>query len=249
MTKRWLSFFWRYGPWLFILIAAVAYYPRFLKSSSMVLYPEGAHCLLHGQVMHTCSFPFTYPPLFAFLMLPFDPMPMWLRNLLWYLVTLGATIGSFKLSEMIARSAIAVPLTAAELIWLRLLALVLSLKFLLAVFENQSYDALCVFAVLLGLAALVTGREFWGGAALAIGAALKATPIIFLPYLLWKRHFAAAAAFACVFILASYLPDIFFTPEGAAHGYFNTWLREVAGASLDVEPGVQIMHFGGVLIS
>lgn len=50
---------------------------------------------------------------------------------------------------------------------------------------------------------------------------------------MWKRHFVAAAAFAVVFVAASYLPELLFTPAGAAHGYFNTWLHEVVDASLD----------------
>ena len=116
---------------------------------------------------------------------------------------------------------------------MRVLGLLLSLKLVVAVFENQAYDAFVLVFLMAGLALLLAGREFWCGASLAFAAALKATPLIFLPYLLWKRHFVAAATFAAVFVAASYLPDLFFTPAGAAHGYFNTWLHEVVGASLD----------------
>ncbi len=76
----------------------------------MELYPQAASCLLRGEMLQTCDIGFSYPPIFAFLMLPLEPMPLWLRSLVWYLVTFGATIGSFKLSEMIARRAIAMPL-------------------------------------------------------------------------------------------------------------------------------------------
>ena len=249
MTEGWRSsYFRRYGLWLILVVAAVAYYPRF-SHSPLELYPKSASCLRHGEALQICDPGFTYPPIFAFVMLPFDAMPAWLRNPVWYLVTLGAAIGSFRLSEMPAGSAIAKPLTAAELGWVRLLALVLSLKFVLAVLENQAYDLLVLLFVLLGLAALVTGREFWAGAGLAFAAALKATPLVFVPYLLWKRHFAAAAAFAVVFIAASYLPDLFFTAAGASHGYFNTWLREVAGASLNVEVAKHAFWAGANLLN
>jgi hypothetical protein len=180
-------------------------------------------------------------------MLPFEPMPLWLRNLVWYLVTVGATIGSFKLAEKIARNAVAAPpLNAVELYWLRFLSLLLSAKLILAVFENQAYDALVLLVLLLGLYALTTGRELRGGAGLAFAAALKATPLIFLPYLLWRRRFAAAAAFVVVFLAASFLPDLLFTPAGAGHGYFLTWLREVAGNSFGAKDtywaGANIMN-------
>jgi hypothetical protein len=227
----------RYWPWLFILIAAAAYYPRFVKiPAGMEMYPQAAACMLHGEMLQTCDIGFSYPPIFALLMLPLEPMPLWLRNLAWYLITIGATIGLFKLSEMIARRAIAIPLSAFELGWLRFLVLLLTSKLVLAVFENQAYDALVLFVLFCGLAAIVTGREAWGGAGLAFAAALKATPLIFLPYLLWKRHFVAAAVFVVVFIGASFLPDLFFTPAGAPHGYFVSWLRDVAGASFGVVP-------------
>jgi hypothetical protein len=227
----------RYWPWLLILIAAAAYYPRFVKiPAGMEMYPQAAACMLRGEMLQSCDIGFSYPPIFALLMLPLEPMPLWLRNLAWYLITIGATIGLFKLSEMIARRAIAIPLTAIELGWLRFLVLLLTLKLVLAVFENQAYDALVLVVLFCGLAAIVTGREAWGGAGLAFAAALKATPLIFLPYLLWKRHFVAAAAFVVVFIGASFLPDLFFTPAGATHGYFVSWLRDVAGASFGVVP-------------
>jgi hypothetical protein len=232
---------WRYGPWLLILLAAAAYYPRFIKvptlPNGMQLYPKAAYCLLHGEMLQHCDNGFTYPPILAFLMLPFEPLPLWLRELVWYLITVGAMIGSFTLSVTIARNAIVSPLSAVELRWVRLLGLLLSAKFILAVFENQAYDALVLLVLLYGLVALMTGREVWAGAGLGFAAALKATPLIFLPYLLWRRHFAAAAAFVAVFLAASFLPDVFFSPAGAAHGYFVSWLREVAGGPFGIDPG------------
>jgi hypothetical protein len=161
------------------------------------------------------------------------------RLVAWYVVTLAATIGSFKLSESIARKTLTAPLDHAELCWLRFFALLLSAKLILAVFENQAYDALVVMAVLLGLAALSEGRAFAAGASLALAAALKATPLIFLPYLLWKRHFTAAAIFGVVYALASLLPDILFAPaysDAYFSTYFSTWLYQVAGPALGINP-------------
>ena len=158
-----------------------------------------------------------------------------LANLVWYGVTLAATIGAFKLSETIAVKSLAAPLGRAELFWLRLFALLLSAKLIPAAFENQAYDALVLLGVLLGLAALSQNRPLAAGAGLALAAALKATPLIFLPYLLWKRYFAAAAAFVPVYALASLPPDLLFAPAGGP-GYFSTWLGEVAGPALGVNP-------------
>jgi hypothetical protein len=233
--------FQRHGVLVLIIFAAAAYYPRFVKlPAGMETYPQAASCLWHGQILQACDQGFTYPPFFAFLMLPFVPMPLWLRDLVWYGATLAATIGAFKLSEIIASRSLTTPLRRPELSWLRFFALLLSAKLILAVFENQAYDALVLVALVFGLWALSDERPLAAGAGLALAAALKATPLIFLPYLVWKRHFSAAAAFVCVYATASLLPDILFTPAGhgsLADGYFFTWLREVAGPSLGINPG------------
>jgi Glycosyltransferase family 87 len=220
--------------WFVIALAATAYYPRFVKlSAGMETYPQAATCLWHGQMLQACDQGFTYPPFFALAMLPFTVMPLWLRDLVWYGVTVAATIGAFKFSESLARKAL--PLDGAELVWLRILTLLFSAKVILAVFENQAYDALVLVAVVFGLAALRDGRALAAGAGLALAAALKATPLIFLPYLLWKRYFVGAAAFVLVYAAASLLPDILFAPAGDP-GYFSTWLAEVAGPSFGVNP-------------
>jgi hypothetical protein len=229
--------------WLAIALAAAAYYPRFIKlPAGMETYPQAAWCLWHGQMLQACDQGFTYPPFFALIMLPFAVMPLWLRDLVWYGVTLAATIGAFRFCESLARKALPARLDDVELLWLRIFALLLSAKVILAVFENQAYDALVIVALLAGLAALRDGRAFAAGAGLALAAALKATPLIFLPYLLWKRHFVSAAVFVLVYAIASLLPDFLFAPSGGP-GYFATWLGEVAGPSLGFNPAAAPFAF------
>src|SRR5215472_3848451 len=244
----------QFRPWLFVGLAAAAYYPRFVKiPAGMETYPQAASCLWHGQMLQVCDQGFTYPPFFALLMLPFVPMPLWLRDLVWYGVTLAAVIGAFKLSETIAARSLAAPLLRPELSWLRFFVLLLLAKLILAVFENQAYDALVLVAVVFGLWALGADRPLAAGAGLALAAALKATPLIFLPYLLWKRYYAAAAAFICVYAIASLLPDVLLTQAGSqgflVAGYFSTWLGEVAGPSLGVNPaGAPFVFWDGANI-
>jgi hypothetical protein len=227
----------RYGPWLLLALLAAAYFPRFAKEP-MTLYPDAARCLLDNRPLQLCEVMFTYPPAFAFVMVPFVSMPMWLRQPIWYLITIGATILSYRLSELLARRLVGDAFSAAQLAWLRGLVLLLSFKFVLAVLENQSYDAFSFGFIVLGLAALALGRDAAAGAALGFAAAIKATPLVFFPYLLLKRRFGAAAAFALLCLAVSFSADALFTPTGTAHGYFMTWLREVAGASLGENPNL-----------
>jgi alpha-1,2-mannosyltransferase len=243
--RKWLD---RYGPWIALLVASAAYYRRFAspQDAGMLLYPQAAQCLLDNRIMQVCAEPFTYPPAFAFIMTPFAGMPMGLRLFVWYVITVGATVGVYKLAEKLAEKLFIEPFGLVEQGWARILALVLSIKFALAVLENQAYDTLSLVFIMLGLTGLSKGRDVWGGAAIGFAAAIKATPLIFLPYLIVKKRFAAAAAFTVVLLLVSFAPDIVFTPQGATQGYLSAWLHHIAGASLFNPEAAQFNFWSGV---
>jgi hypothetical protein len=227
------QFLARYWGWIAVLVAAIAYYPRFIKEpAGMMQFPAGAQCLLDQIPLQQCDATFTYPPLFAFAMIPFAPLSMPWRDLLWYAVSLLALLVIFVLSDKLARRAVASSWSERELFWLRLLTFFLSLKFVLAVLANQSYDAIVFLFVVCGISFLVSGRDALAGVAFAIGAALKTTPLLFLAYLLFKRRYLAFVVGIVVFLAASFLPDLFFTPTGTTHGYFEAWLLQVAGPAL-----------------
>ena len=81
-------------------VALVIYYFRFIgHPDGMIVYPGAASCLMRGEPLVTCSAGFTYPPFFAFVMIPFTFLPLWGRNLAWYVVLVTAAIGSFKICE------------------------------------------------------------------------------------------------------------------------------------------------------
>jgi hypothetical protein len=198
----------------------------------MLLYPQAADCLRGNQAMLACAPDFTYPPALALLMLPLAPMPLWLRNLVWYLITIAAIVGAFRLCELLARRLYPGPWTQRELLWLRVASVLLISKFVLAVLENQAHDALPLLLMLGGLVALAASRPLAGGAALGCAAALKATPLLFLPYLILKGRLWAAGAFTLAFLALGFAPDALYTPAGAEHGYFLTWAQQVAAPAL-----------------
>ena len=125
-----------------------------------------------------------------------------------------------------------------ELVAFRTVTFLLSLKFMLAVLGNQAYDSVAVVFIFAGLLALMDGRALLGGASLAVAAALKATPVIFLPYLLFKRRFAAAAVFIAVLIFLSLLPDILLPPTQQSH--VTVWIRDVILAPINLTPGFDL---------
>lgn len=229
MTRQ----FWlRFGPWVAFLIAAVAYYPRFAKPGGIALYSHAGACLWQQQPLQQCVLEFTYPPAFAFVMVPFIALSVTAQTIVWYAISLACAAICCVLSEKIALRMFPGPWNAREITWLRMIGVLLSLKFILAVYENQAYDLLIFPFILIGTLALFDKRDIAGGAALAVAAAMKVTPLLFLPYLVVRRKFLAAGAFAAVFVAVSFLPDAFFTPQGAAHGYFVTWINDIAAPGI-----------------
>jgi hypothetical protein len=234
------DFLRRYRTGLLLLVIAAAYFPRFAhRPDGMTLYPLGAEALLRGQPLETGAVGFTYPPLFAFVMIPFVPMPMWLRNVVWYAVLVGATWLSFRLCERLTVGSFPELAEGRKLIWLRVLSLVLSLKFILAVLENQAYDGIVLLCVLAGLWWMQAGRDARAAAGFALAAALKATPLLLLPYLLLRRRLKLFVLSAVFYAGFSFLPDVFFTPQGAPHGYFVTWVRDLAVGSVRSKPAAE----------
>jgi hypothetical protein len=215
----------------------VAYFPRFAQDSvGMTLYPQGAECVLQGAPLGQCAETFSYPPTFAFLMAPFAAMPMGLRVAVWYVISVAATVGCFTISEKLVMRLLPGRWSENELAWLRIVTIIVSIKFVLAVFEWQAYDTLTYFIVLAGLWAIVVNRALWGAAALALATAIKATPFVFLPYLVVKHRFWAAGIFIVVFIALWLLPDAYAALRNMNPHYLETWLRQIVGPALTHEP-------------
>ncbi len=190
--------------------------------------------MLRGEPLQSCNPAFTYPPIFAFVMIPLVPLPLVLQNLIWYLVTLGSVVGCVILSARMAQLIVPEDWSERDLAWLYGLGVLLNLKFVFATFSNQSYDASVVLLVLGGIMALATDRPMWAGASLACAAALKATPLLFLPYLVAKQHYRAFAVMALILAVACVLPDLIFAVVGgsARGSYLLDWIRQVAQPAL-----------------
>ena len=179
----------RHSMAILLLIGVALYYFRFsLHPDGMTLYPKAAACMLNGQPIGSCSSGFTYPPLFGFTMIPFVFLPMWLRNVLWYAVLIGCTCGSFRLAESLVCQSLGIQFDKQELTRFRVVSLALVLNFVLADLENQAYDVLVLFFLLIGLIGLTREKPIWSVIGFGLGAALKATPLLFFPYILLPQR-------------------------------------------------------------
>ena len=224
---------WRAIGWAVLAIAAAAYYGRYAKTIiSWSVYMDGARCLWDGQVLLECASDFTYPPALALAMIPFLALSSTLQLVIWYLISIVAAVACVARCEALVRRLYPSADSEPNATWIRVISLLLSLKFILSVLTYQSYDLLVFCLILLGLWALASGRALTAGGILAVVTALKATPLMFLPYLLLKRRFAAALVFIVVLALCCVLPDLFSVLKGGRSDYFENWISQVVGPAL-----------------
>ncbi len=224
---------------LFVAIGGFLYCRHFGQDAiGVTLYVEAAQCLIDGKQLQVCNPFYTYPPIVALMTIPLVPLPLVLQNLTWYLMTLGGLAGCIVLSARLAQRLAPADWSPRDLAWLYGLGILLGLRFVFAAVSSQSYDVIVVLLVLAGLLGLADGgarrSQEWAGASLACAAALKATPLLFLPYLVYKRHYRAAAIMAIVLVALSGLPDLLFAAghEGGERSYLVAWLYQVAQPAL-----------------
>jgi hypothetical protein len=217
------------GIWIVFAAALVAYYPRFERQGGMELYRHAAQCLWDHQILQLCDLRFTYPPSFALVMMPFVAVSENVAVLIWYIITIACTAIVCELCQILALRAFPGKLSDSQATWFQVVSFLLSLKYILSVYENQSYDLLILPFILYGLLALTDRRDVRAGIFLAVAASFKVAPLIFLPYPLWRRRLVAAAVFVLALTAVSLLPDLLIAPDNAPHGYFVTWLHDVAG--------------------
>ncbi|MFQ5505708.1 MAG: glycosyltransferase family 87 protein, partial [Planctomycetota bacterium] len=85
--------------------------------------------------------------------------------------------------------------------------------------------------MILGIYCLARNRDFLAGLILAVPAAIKLLPLVFLPWLVFKRRMRAAAGFMTGFLLAFALPFAFEDAERTArhlNDYAQMLLRDEA---------------------
>jgi hypothetical protein len=224
---------WRYVGWIALTVATILYYARYSKTPvNLPVYAIGAECFWNGQAFLECAPEFTYPPALALLMTPLIPVSPETRLLIWYLISIVATVACVGLSESLVKRLYPAAGDESNLVWIRMITALLSLKFILVVLNYQAYDTIVLCVILFGLWSLASHRAVAAGATLALAAAVKATPLIFLPYLLVKRRFAAAAVFVAIFLLLCVLPDLVNAFKGTRSDYFATWVEQIAGPAL-----------------
>jgi alpha-1,2-mannosyltransferase len=217
---------WMLGCGSTVLLAAVlALWARGYQWDFEVYRMGGQHVLGSGLYAAVLTagvhrLPFTYPPLAAFVFWPISDLSTYAGELIWDGVDLVVLTALIAVSIAAARAR---PLERAD--WRTALMLVFPVGLLLYPVRNDlQLGQINLVLVLMIVADLVVGVSWRGkrlprGVLTGIAAALKLTPLIFVPYLLATRQWRAARNMVVAFFTATGL--MFVVAPRASWSYFT----------------------------
>lgn len=237
----------------FVLVVLVVAGTTFLVSkphTELGLYLRAAERMIQGEAVHRVDErAFSYPPLFALLFVPMTFLPDALHRPVWAAINVLALVLIFsrlqrRLFPLAQRGAsapegVCLPWGEATMLLFWMLVIALAARHLLAPLENQSHDLLVFLCVVLAVDAWCDGKSLATGVWAGVGAALKATPLLFLPLLLWQRRWKGCAALLATVAALTFLPDLL-CPANDGASWTVTWYRVfVAHAAPGESPELQ----------
>lgn len=159
---------------------------------------------------------FTYPPINAWVALPFAALPPLPGRLLWFGVTVAALLvvaaGAWRLAGGSRLEGTPAAPRREHVIFI--LGLMCGGTYCLDSFTNQQNDLLVAALMILGCLALTRQREGWAGILLGVATGLKCTPLLWAPYLLWRRRWKSALLVPLVAVAINFIPDGTHPPAG-----------------------------------
>jgi alpha-1,2-mannosyltransferase len=184
---------------------------------------------------------FTYPPLAALLFWPFSHLPVFAGQVTWDAINLGALVALIAVSIAAARSR---GLVSSD--WLAALVLLLPVALLLyPVRSDLALGQINIVLILMIVADLTTGlswrsHSFPHGVLVGLAAAVKLTPLVFIPYLVVSRQWRAACNAMLTFGLVT--GALFAVSPHASWVYFTKDALDLRRVGDSLAIGNQALH-------
>ncbi len=179
-----------------------------------------ARDLLAGNDIYAPGRGYLYPPFLALIAVPFTALPPLLSRLVWYAINALCAVVLIRASWQLAGGASFAAAQWARREWAAAaLGMLCAGTYILNTFAHQQTDLLISALMLAGAVELVRGRDPGASALLGLAAACKATPLLWVPYLVLRRRWTAAGALLLVAVGVNLLPNLVRAPPGG-----GTWL-------------------------
>ncbi len=210
------------------------------------VYLRAAARLQRGQDIYPLEDGYLYPPLMAWLAIPLTWMPPAAARVVWFginLIGMGCILyTAWRLSGGPGRF--------PEIAWKEHLilwaGLLCALRYGLDCFQNQQTDIVVVALVLTGCALLTTKNPVpkpfsvpLAVVCLGLAAGMKCTPLLFAPYLLWRKQWAAGFGIGILAVGLNLLPNLTAEPPDGGL-WLGEWVERYLSvlARHDHHPGV-----------
>ena len=169
---------------------------------------------------------FTYPPFQAWLNIFFTWLPLRPARAIWFIISAACLIYMIWESWRLAGGPRLEPLgefadAKPREHWAFILGLVCALQFALNSLTHLQSDLVIGALLTAGCAAIVTRKFIRAATWIGLAAAFKCTPLLFAPYLVWKRKPIAAAWLIIIAVGANVLPNTVHAPPQR-----GLWLAE-----------------------
>ena len=136
------------------------------------------------------------PPIMALLLRPLADMPPLAGALTWFYLKVGMVLATFAMTFWLVEEH-GRPFPA----WAKGLTVVLSMRPILGDLTHGNVNLFILFLVVASLAAFRRKWDLTAGVLIALAAACKVTPALFIGYFLWKRAWRTLAAVALGLLL------------------------------------------------
>jgi hypothetical protein len=152
------------------------------------------------------------PPIMALILKPFTELEPLVGALSWFYLKVGLTLISvWMVFRMIEGGGVKFPP------WAKAVTMLLSLRPIMGDLSHGNVNLFILFLVVSALFAYVHKRDLLSGVLIGLAVACKVTPLLFLPYFVWKRAWKAVAGTLLGLVL------FFVLVPSAFLGWQNNW--------------------------
>ncbi len=178
---------------LILIAVGVSYTAKILKSRSASAFQRQRDQVLSLEDADVYrQFQYPYPPIMAILLRPLAAIePAVAGALVWFVLKIGmAAFSLWAIFRMIEQGGVPFPP------WAKAVAALLSLRPLIGDLSHGNVNIFILFLVIASLFAFHKSRDWLAGLLLALAICCKVTPLLFVPYFLWKRQWKVVAGCA-----------------------------------------------------
>jgi hypothetical protein len=185
------------------------------------VYVQAAYQLRSGADIYRPDIANSYPPFATFTALPFTWLTASAQRWLWLVINLTCIVfmlwGAWRLAaggKLEGRKPVPLPVHLAAIV-----GGLCGVFYLQNCFAHHQTDLVLGALLMGGCLALSRERSLVAATCFGLAAAVKCTPLLWAPYLLWRRRPAAAAWLVAVAVGVNLLPDLVNPPSSG-----QSWL-------------------------